>query len=78
MHAFSPAHNRFLRFTSGVIPANLLMASMTAIHISYMHVAEVGCWDLNGRPSIQGADILSTQPPQPASTQVIQFTGLLF
>ena len=33
----------FLRFTSGVTPANLLMASMVAGHIPYMCLAEVGC-----------------------------------
>ena len=34
--------HRCLRFTSGVTPADPLAASMTAGHIPYMHVAEVG------------------------------------
>ena len=34
-----PAHNRSLRFTSDVTPADLLMASMATSHIPYMHVA---------------------------------------
>ena len=42
--AFSPVRSGFLRFTSGVTPASLLMASMEASHVSYMHLAEVGCW----------------------------------
>ena len=29
-HALSPVHNRFLRFISGVTPADLLAVSMTA------------------------------------------------
>ena len=41
----SPARNGFLRFTSGVTPADVLMASMAASHIPYMNVAEVGYWD---------------------------------
>ena len=64
--ALSPACNEFLRFTSGVTPADLLAASMAASHIAYMHVAVVGCQDLNRRPPIQWADTLSTQPPWPA------------
>ena len=32
---------------------------------SYMHVAEVGCWDSIGRPA-QWAHVLSTRPPWPA------------
>ena len=50
---FVDVHNGFLRFTSGVTPANLLMASMAASHIPYMYVAEVGCWDSIGRPPAQ-------------------------
>ena len=41
----SPVHNGFLRFTSGATPADLLRASIAAGHVSYMHVAEVGCGD---------------------------------
>ena len=36
----------FLRFTSGVTPADLLTASMTSSRIPYMHVAEVGCLEM--------------------------------
>ena len=50
---FSPLHNGFLRFISGSTPADLLMASMAAGHFPYLHVAEVGCQDLIGRPCAQ-------------------------
>ena len=53
LHALSPVCNGFLKFTSSVTPANFLTASMAASHIPYMHVAEVGCWDLIGRPPAQ-------------------------
>ena len=53
--ASSPAHNGFLRFTSGVTPADLLAASMAAGQVSLhaTYVAEVGCWDSIGRPPAQ-------------------------
>ena len=47
------AHNRCLRFTSGVTPADLLAATMAAGHIPYMYVAEVGCQDSIGRSLAQ-------------------------
>ena len=36
----SPVCNGFLRFNSGVTPANLLAARMAACHVLYMHVAQ--------------------------------------
>ena len=53
LHASSPVHNRCLRFTSGVTPADLLAACMAANHVPYMHVAEVGCQDTIRRPPAQ-------------------------
>ena len=50
LRALLPACNWFLRFTSGETPADLLVASMAASRIPYMHVAEVGYRDLIGRP----------------------------
>ena len=50
----------YLRFTSGVTPANLLMANMLAGCFAHMHIsAEVGC-------QIQLGDVLTTRPPQSA------------
>ena len=40
---FVTCMNGFLRFTSGVTPADLLMGSMAAGHIPHMHVSEIGC-----------------------------------
>ena len=54
LYAFLPACNGFLRFTSGATPANLLMASMAAGHVPYMHVAEVGYRNSNGRRGARG------------------------
>ena len=45
LHALSPVCNEFLRFTTGATPADLLVASMAARHIPYMHVPGVGCQD---------------------------------
>ena len=39
---FSLVPNSFIRFTSGVAPADLLMASMASSHILYIHLEEVG------------------------------------
>ena len=50
LHASSPVHNRFLTFTSGVTPADLLEASMAADRMPHMYVAEVGCRDSIERP----------------------------
>ena len=41
LHAFSPACNGFLRFTSGATPADPLTASMAASPVPYMHLVEV-------------------------------------
>ena len=41
--AFSPAHNGFLRFNSGVTPADLLMASKAVSCVPYLHIADIGC-----------------------------------
>ena len=46
----------FLRFTSGVTPGDCIEVSMAASHIPYMHVAEVGCRDSNGRPPLGHRD----------------------
>ena len=64
----SPAHflacMQFLRFTSGATPAHLLMASMVACRVFYMHLSvEVGCQGSNGWSPIQRTDMLLTQPP---------------
>ena len=59
-----PACNGFLRFTSGVIPAGRLRASMAASHIPYMHVAKVGSWNLMRRLPAQWPYMLSTWPPR--------------
>ena len=37
-----PVHNRFLRFTSGATPADLLAASMAASCVPYMHICSRG------------------------------------
>ena len=50
---FLPACNRFLRFTSGSTPANLLVASMAASQVPCMYVAEVGCPDSIERSSAE-------------------------
>ena len=44
LHALSPVHNRFLRFISGVTPADLLAASMAAelFHPHTCKLASVG------------------------------------
>ena len=53
LSAFLPAHNQYLRFTSGASSADLLVASMVADRIPNMPVAEVGCGDSIGRPPAQ-------------------------
>ena len=53
MCALSLVYNEFLRFISGATPDNLMTASMAADYIPYMHVGEVGFWDLVGRPPAQ-------------------------
>ena len=54
LHALSPMCHEFLRFTSGVTPADCIEVSMVAGHVPYMLVAEVGCWDSIGRPPVSG------------------------
>ena len=49
----------FLRFTSGATPADGIEISMAVGHIPYIHVAEVGCRDSNGRHPAQQADSIS-------------------
>ena len=51
----------FLRFTSGVTPLPVYIASIAASHLPLVHVSEeVGCWDLSRRPSAWQLDTLTT------------------
>ena len=65
LHALSPVCKEFLRFTSGVTPADLLAASC----IPNIHVAEVGCRDSIGRPPSKHLNICSENETKPESKQ---------
>ena len=70
---FSHAHflscMLFLRIGSDTKPTKLLMVSLTAGHIPYMYLAEVGCW-----PHTLLADQQSTRPTEPAYRRQIKFS----
>ena len=48
LHTSSPACNRILRFTSGVTPADLLLASMAVQPFSSMYLQTSICWAHKG------------------------------
>ena len=58
-----------LRFTYGVTPLPMYMATIVASCLPNMHIAaEVGCWDFNCRPPAWQSDLLTILPQQPAKT----------
>ena len=66
----------FLRFTSGVTPADLVMASIAASHVSYMHLGEVGILLQIRTSDLQTAPLTPPPPHQETEKCIICYLVL--